>query len=339
MTSIIFPEVSPTFSDITLRDDDEVSLALNHILKLRNREDKEETLLRAISEDGHSTVGHLRLLSDQEWKALSVPAICRIYLKHLVRKAGREKGSALSFGPVSSSQRPDSKRDPFIRQLEIEFNSGKPFMMDAFRANLDNLTAMGFTTNQAMEALCICNNRSVENALELCVASPALRSEKRKAAIEALAGGAMSITAGGEGKEVGESKVAPELAHVAGGHELLMQQYMGYLRGLTANDKVTLPEMAKLKHFRDESKISDEMHSSALLSIGLTEKQFDSMKNTAEKSDRECVVCLDNPKEFVVLDCMHLCLCEECMELYQAEKEPRCPMCSKPANKFLRIYT
>ncbi len=55
-----------------------------------------------------------------------------------------------------------------------------------------------------------------------------------------------------------------------------------------------------------------------------------------EKRDTECVVCLDKPKDHVVMPCMHMCLCEDCAKDFGAKNN--CPMCSKKVRKVMRIF-
>lgn len=322
-----------------------MTLALNAVLTMRNRTDDEGKIAKHLSELGLTTVGHLRLLSDSQWRGLTekLPTLCVLYLRDLVRAAEREEGVAVSFGGQSSTVLPgmeQKKGSPFMRQLELDFNGGKPLHMGVFKANVERLTSMGITEQIALEALCITNNSSLENAVELCFADPITRSQRRKKAVAALRGKPLAALSGSGGEAKSPSEASGSHGASAGGSPSgTFSSYQGYLRGLTASDRINLSEMAKLKQLREELKIDDELHVKALLSIGLTEKEFDGMKNTAQQSDRECVVCLDNPKEVVVQDCNHLCLCETCHEMYKSERDPRCPMCSKPIKSFLRVYS
>ena len=61
-------------------------------------------------------------------------------------------------------------------------------------------------------------------------------------------------------------------------------------------------------------------------------KKFDQK----DKRDTECVVCLDKPRDHVIMNCMHLCLCEDCAATFQ---QPSCPLCSKKVRKIVRIFT
>ena len=74
--------------------------------------------------------------------------------------------------------------------------------------------------------------------------------------------------------------------------------------------------------------------------LGWTLAQFDGMKkfDQKDKKDLECVVCLDKPKDHVIMNCMHLCLCETCAEDFSKEGAS-CPLCGKKVRKVVRIFS
>ena len=50
-----------------------------------------------------------------------------------------------------------------------------------------------------------------------------------------------------------------------------------------------------------------------------------------------CVVCLENPREVVLLDCGHICICADCA---LALPEPKkCPVCRQSVARFVATYT
>jgi hypothetical protein len=48
-----------------------------------------------------------------------------------------------------------------------------------------------------------------------------------------------------------------------------------------------------------------------------------------------CVVCMDAPKNRVVLPCMHMCVCEACAQLLRN----RCPVCRGPIERIAQLFT
>ncbi|XP_031573603.1 mitochondrial ubiquitin ligase activator of NFKB 1-like [Actinia tenebrosa] len=52
-----------------------------------------------------------------------------------------------------------------------------------------------------------------------------------------------------------------------------------------------------------------------------------------EIAGETCVVCLDRPRNVVILDCGHICACREC-----AEQVTECPVCRRNIARLLPIY-
>jgi hypothetical protein len=48
-----------------------------------------------------------------------------------------------------------------------------------------------------------------------------------------------------------------------------------------------------------------------------------------------CVVCMDAPKNHLVLPCKHLCVCEACARLLHN----RCPVCRGPIELITQVFT
>jgi hypothetical protein len=74
---------------LVLADDASVSEPVYHVLRARGKKELDVKLVDEIQkQSGCATVGDLRRLTDHEWRALAVPAICRIYLKYVIRQSG-----------------------------------------------------------------------------------------------------------------------------------------------------------------------------------------------------------------------------------------------------------
>lgn len=53
---------------------------------------------------------------------------------------------------------------------------------------------------------------------------------------------------------------------------------------------------------------------------------FGSLKPDSTEGD-ECVICLSNPKEVVILHCRHVCLCKHCSTITSSTWSYQCPVC------------
>uniref|UniRef100_A0A8C5DRT0 RING-type domain-containing protein n=1 Tax=Gouania willdenowi TaxID=441366 RepID=A0A8C5DRT0_GOUWI len=51
--------------------------------------------------------------------------------------------------------------------------------------------------------------------------------------------------------------------------------------------------------------------------------------------DNTCVICLDQPRNCVLLYCGHVCCCFRC---YQALPQPRCPICRQAIIRVATLY-
>jgi len=112
------------------------------------------------------------------------------------------------------------------------------------------------------------------------------------------------------------------------------ETYKGYLRGLMSTDMISTTDQEKIKKFRDELRFTDKDHTECLAEIGVTQEEFDKLKTDEQRREKECVVCLDQPRTYVVLDCMHLCLCGDCA----AEQNKKCPICTKKVITVKRVF-
>ena len=51
-----------------------------------------------------------------------------------------------------------------------------------------------------------------------------------------------------------------------------------------------------------------------------------------------CVVCMDAPKQHIILPCGHQCVCEACAQQLTQTTSPSCPVCRAPIRETTRVY-
>jgi hypothetical protein len=60
------------------------------------------------------------------------------------------------------------------------------------------------------------------------------------------------------------------------------------------------------------------------------------------KSQSECIVCMDNVADHLILNCGHLCVCGPCAERVKnsqsSNRSPSCPCCREPITQIKRVY-
>ena len=53
----------------------------------------------------------------------------------------------------------------------------------------------------------------------------------------------------------------------------------------------------------------------------------------------QCVVCMDERKQHVLMPCMHMCVCEACAQrLLEVQTTPLCPVCRTPVESTMRVF-
>lgn len=349
--------VLPSFSKITLADEAPIREALRCVLHERNRSDPGDVILKAIStQTGSSTVGGLRRLSNHEWRALTIPAICRIYLKHVVREAGRPQ-ALRAEAPNASAAATSSGSSPavFMRELEMAFNSGNKFDLTHYQANLDTLLAMGYHKCDAMEALCITDNVNAQLALEVLFLNhdDTRRAKRLEAArrLDRMAPGYDPATHGVSSLQLTAKLAALRAENLREQHARLelerkmkalvtgmtMNVYKEYVKGLLGG-KQSAGQFQLILAYREANKISQRDHLMVLRELSITPKKYEAMRQEAlVRSDSECVVCLEHVRSHVIMGCGHVCLCEVCVPAF-SKRHAKCPLCSKPIKSIHRVY-
>ena len=329
------------------------------------------------AQTGAISVGELRSFTDADFKALELPAILRIYLKYLVRgtQSGRlasakaAAAAAANGANDAASEDPADSVEPWLQSLQNDFNYGQSFDLSLYQAHLDVLALMGFGTRDALEALLLVDNRSVEAACELLLSTePAARREKRAKLVEKLGRQvaptrSASAAADAAGSLAAQQHAQAEQASAAGvaadanaaallslqselsllrsqlsreksiraaqaseissfvAKQLPLKLYVEYLKAVLVKEYLLPEEVAHLAAFRERHGIDLAAHVGALLSLGIDSaaafearvRKTDRNKgggpgkaasggNQQQPGDMDCVVCLDKPKNHIIMN-------------------------------------
>jgi len=74
------------------------------------------------------------------------------------------------------------------------------------------------------------------------------------------------------------------------------------------------------------------------VSINNREPDEDSIDNTVIPHDILCLICLQNKRTHVIIECFHVVACAECAKLIH-ENSHECPLCRKPiTNPLKKLY-
>ena len=66
------------------------------------------------------------------------------------------------------------------------------------------------------------------------------------------------------------------------------------------------------------------------------EKDVNNPNSAGEDEDTNCVVCLSEPRDTIMLPCRHLCLCSSCADKLRYQ-HGNCPFCRMPFQALLRL--
>eukprot|EP01083_Nonionella_stella_P082120 226648_1 len=348
-----FP-LAPDFSKESLPDDAPIETALERIMAVRKQSDPGSQILNSIkSRIGSAQVAALREWDEPQWRALKVPLMCKIYLRHLVRQS------------ISLTH---------IQQLEVDFNSGKAMDWKPYQSHIEQLANMGFSNAQAVEALVVTQNRGVDLACNFlflsdteqkverekarlatdkCVSPDRHHSQISSRASRSRSAASKSLSRNSDlsfrdlrselrklEKHL-EAEKRKQLKMLSEKDKWAIDVYKGFLRGLTANRVLSDPEVRQMHVYRKKRKISDEVHKKALRELGLTEKSIEQMKEAmfAKMILPECSICMDATANHLILgeNCSHMCLCADCSTDHFKEKGSKCPLCQVEIQRIVKV--
>jgi len=76
-----------------------------------------------------------------------------------------------------------------------------------------------------------------------------------------------------------------------------------------------------------------------LITAHINEGSASEKAKLTPENNNECVVCLDGPKQFILIPCGHLILCTECAEDLMKGNAPLCPVCRQAVKQSQRVYS
>ena len=89
----------------------------------------------------------------------------------------------------------------------------------------------------------------------------------------------------------------------------------------------------------DAPEVSVDVAASPVIGGGLARsgntENSNSSSSTNLANTRDCVICLADEKNTVVLPCRHMCLCQDCAEVLRNQSS-KCPICRQ--RKYTRVH-
>lgn len=333
---------APNFTQVALSNEQPVGDALEIVFKARKRavpEEKKRQMISIVENfAGDTRISALRQLTDEQWVDLKLPLMARLYLKHLMKQS------------VSLNT---------LELLECDFNQGKPIDWDTYNDLLNNCMNMGFQKGDSLEGLVVCR-KNLQDALEYLLISDIQRKKERDQArrnqkmwvppskhhtvlaAETAAQEKLNKYNNKTGRELKEEidRIKSEVETARNRNKSLEQEiedkrrahqknlYREYMRGLLCNHNIGAEELQRQQKYMKQRGIEQEAHKTVLAELDVTLEDFENMKDlNTSNFKNECVVCLDPPRDHIILPCKHVCLCGDCAEDYLEGGVEECPQC------------
>lgn len=241
-----------------------------------------------------------------------------------------------------------------LAHLEREFSHITHGAMDltsaTWAAPLDELHGMGFTKVLAVEALLVTFKNKVDlpGAIEYLFLDEASKLERYRAQIANKS--TLSTPASADAavllKQIEEERKKQSVER----KKFERDAFKHMLAVCVADGTVRRFANEKLSCIRRLYGISDVTQAEIFQELSITNEKFeDFLKKGREEEEKlrndfrqlklvdkyECVVCMERVAEFVVMDCMHICFCEPCVDKI---KEHTCPKCRRPSKEIRKIF-
>lgn len=125
----------------------------------------------------------------------------------------------------------------------------------------------------------------------------------------------------------------------AKGHDSDKEWFLDLLKIAMVDKKLTADEMYLLQNAKAKLNISESEYRDLVEEAGWTMGDIAEAKTNGGRDlfSKECCICLDGPATYIILDCMHMCLCEECATV-QAKGLKNCPECRATVKAIKKTY-
>merc|ERR1712060_1017255 len=232
--------------------------------------------------------------------------------------------------------------------LECDFNSGLRFDWTKVQDKVAQILALGFSRNEALEAIMVTDNKQVELAAQFLLTDQETRKmeyerAKRQRNQSVPPNRHWTII-----ERIKEEKNQRLEWQKKSGNQLLLEVqalksqlnrtrkkrnelerkrddiakhsklelYKEYVRGIIAEPKINTAELTNMERYKGQRRINEEDHKKTLKALKHSEKTFDGLKTYEDTNndDDECVVCYEPPRDHMIMPCNHVCLCPDCAD-------------------------
>jgi len=240
--------------------------------------------------------------------------------------------------------------ESLLVSLQDDFNLGMPFDLSKYNDQLSFLCgAMGLSQYQALEAILVVGE-DAEQCVSYCFQDDHSKLQAKNDAITKKGMALMTFDQvqdimqelerlRREYRQVWLSRCNIETFNDDNERKVKLLCYQEFLRGVTITRYLSQRRLEKIEEYRRDKEITDDDHKESLLAIGISDDMYDKMKDSTTAPSRlACISCYERPKDHVMMDCLHLCLCRECADELTSKENAVCIVCKNNVRQVRRVY-
>lgn len=120
-----------------------------------------------------------------------------------------------------------------------------------------------------------------------------------------------------------------------------LKAYRYFLMSITADKLIQEEQVAALQQVQRALSVNGSTHTQMLRQINVTEAKFQEMIQKAkdlQATNGGCLKCKSRTAEYIIFDCMHMCLCETCANAYSRDTSLKCPKCQRRVTQVKKTF-
>lgn len=239
---------------------------------------------------------------------------------------------------MSSFQEAIDPEEEKIRDLEDDFNDGKPFEYDneTFKNLFMQANAMGYPRSVALEAYQVLNDPDLVKLTEYIFLSQddqrKLYEQRKSKMCELFRLDHTDLIDEIRRLQADLTREHRKTKKLEEQNEETLQSsnveyYTEYLRALMADSCLTTELLQELEKYQTKNDISKEVHQNTLEKLNVSQEDWRNMRSTTQQAKRG---------DLCVFPCMHVITAQQ--KRVGGEGVDVCPTCSEPCSSIEKIF-
>eukprot|EP00477_Mikrocytos_mackini_P000584 GAHX01000625.1.p1 GENE.GAHX01000625.1~~GAHX01000625.1.p1 ORF type:complete len:331 (+),score=63.99 GAHX01000625.1:43-1035(+) len=316
----------PILPSVYFQDDDPIYKPFAFVMHLMKKYEEFDRLAQTIKNLG-KTVKDLRKLSEEQWINIKLPYMLKMYVSMFITKGrsnnNHEKSTTRSIAASVTREDFESDYAAHLSKIFHGFKSSELPTENNMEALLAKYNEMASTKSSRRD--------SYLQKFKLDIFQ---ENAKKKSVTINYKESFENLTYKNE-KLIHDFR---ELSK-AFAYNTVASWFKGFSKKGSESTETDLRQ--DVDDFISEVGIDDETLTDILDNEGLDIDTMVEVSKKPESDEKLCVVCLADEAIMVILECMHLCLCEGCAEEMTKQKKVKkkeCPICKQKVSKVRKIF-